>query len=136
MARLSGSTVEFLHLWAHLFLGPQPFQWSHGELVFAPNPQLHARMFHPEARDVQFFGQNESLPAHSAACALLGRTLLVYINPQMRNTYGATNSVAPVHYRLVARDGAATELESPRLRGAIAERMRAGEFRRVEVTLK
>lgn len=135
VARLSGSTVEFLHLWAHLFLGPQPFQWSHGELVFAPNPQLHARMFHPEARDVQFFGQNECLPAHSAACTLLGHTLLVFINPQLRNTFGATNSVATVRYRLVARDGTVTDVATSTLTGAVAERLRDGGFARVDVTL-
>ncbi len=135
VARLSGSTVEFLHLWTHLFLGAQPFKWEKGELVFSPEPKLHARLFHPAARLVQFLGQDESLPAHSAACALLGSTLLVYVNPLRGNSYGATNSVAPMQYRLVAHDGAATEVQGRHLRGDLAERLRSGEFARIEVGL-
>lgn len=135
VARLSGSTVEFLHLWTHLFLGAQPFRWEGGELVFAPNPKLHASLFHQAARQVQFLGQDEPLPAHSAACALLGNTLLFYVNPLQRNSYGAIDSVAPVHYRLVARDGAVTEVEGSALRGTWAEHVRSGALRRVEVFL-
>lgn len=135
VARLSGSTVEFLHLWTHLFLGAQPFQWHDGQLVFAPQPSLHARLFTAEARRLSVLGQDEDLPAHSAACALLGHTLLVYVNAKQRHTYGAMNYVAPAGFRLVAPDGTVTEVVGPLLRGHLAERVRAGEFGRVEVRL-
>lgn len=38
VARLSGSTAEFIHMWQILFFGLQPFQWDGGQLSleFAP----------------------------------------------------------------------------------------------------
>jgi hypothetical protein len=124
--------VEFLHLWTHLFLGPNPFVFEQGQLRFKPEPVLAKSLFSTDERIVTLFDTEETLPAHSAAYALLGATLLVYINPEFRNTFGQA-AVKPCRYRLYGRDGSEQTVESPYLKGEIAEALRDGRFRRVEV---
>jgi len=134
VARLSGSTVEFLHLWTHLFLGPAPFVVEQGQLRFKPEPVLAKSLFSTAERTVNQFDTEETLPAHSAACALLGATLLVYINPERGDTFGPA-AVKPCRYRLYGRDGNEQIVEGPYLEGEIAEALREGQFRRLDVVL-
>lgn len=134
VARLSGSTVEFLHLWMHLFLGARPFVLENGQLLFSPEPVLAKSFFSEPAQTLKPFGNQESLPANSAACALFGATLLVYINPKRQNTYGPA-AVKPVRYRLYDRDGNRQPLEQPCVEGQLAEALRCGHFRRLDVEL-
>jgi hypothetical protein len=134
VARLSGSTVEFMHLWTHLFLGPRPFVVEQGRLRFKPEPVLAKSLFSTAESIVNPFGVEETLPAHGAACALLGATLLVYINPERRNTFGQA-AAKPRRYRLYGRDGSEQTVESPYLEGGSAEALREGQFRRLDVVL-
>jgi hypothetical protein len=134
VARLSGSTVEFLHLWTHLFLGSSPFVFEQGQLRFKPEPVLAKSLFSTAERAAKPFGTEETLPSHSAACALLGTTLLVYINPECRDTFGQT-AVKPCSYHLYGCDGSLQTVESPCLEGQIAEALREGQFRRLDVVL-
>jgi hypothetical protein len=134
VARLSGSTVEFMHLWTHLFLGPRPFVVEQGRLRFKPEPVLAKSLFSTAESIVNPFGVEETLPAHSAARALLGTTLLVYINSEYRDTFGQS-TVKPCRYRLYGRDGSLQTVESPYLEGGTAEALREGRFRRVDVEL-
>jgi hypothetical protein len=134
VARLSGSTVEFLHLWTHLFLGSNPFVFEQGQLRFKPEPVLAKSLFSTAERTVNAFGTEETLPAHSAACALLGATLLVYINPECGDTIGQA-AAKPCRYRLYGRDGSEQTVESPYLEGEIAEALRERQFRRLDVVL-
>jgi hypothetical protein len=134
VARLSGSTVEFMHLWTHLFLGPNPFMFEQGKLLFKPAPVLAKSLFSTAVRSVNLFGAEETLPAGSAACALLGSTLLVYINPEHQDTFGDA-AVRPCRYVLHGRDGSMQTVESQHLEGQTAETLRLGQFRRVDVVL-
>jgi hypothetical protein len=134
VARLSGSTVELLHLWIHLFLGPAPFAFESESLVFRPEPLLSNSFFTAQEQSVDPFGFQEVLPAGSAACALLGSTLLVYINPMRRDTFGH-GGVAPRRYRLYRQEGEAQTVEGRQLQGREAEALRLGRFRRVDVVL-
>ena len=135
VARLSGATVEFLHLWTYLFLGATPFVFQNGHLLFRPKPSLSKALFSiTEKHAMPFDDEVEILPCDSAACALLGGTLLVYINPQRSDTFG-TEAVLPSRYRLYGRDGSVLTIESADLEGATAEALRLGHFRRVDVML-
>jgi len=135
VARLSGATVEFLHLWTHLFLGPSPFLFEKGRLLFRPQPSLSKAFFPTEEKCVHPFGEaGEILPRDSAACALLGNTLLVYLNPQRLDTFGP-EAVMPVRYQLHGRDGSVKTVEGAFIEGDDAEALRQGKFRRVEVML-
>jgi hypothetical protein len=134
VARLSGSTVELLHLWIHLFLGPSPFAFENESLVFRPEPLLSNSFFTAQEQAVDPFGFREVLPAGSAACALLGSTLLVYLNPMRRDTFGH-GGVTPRRYRLYRQDGEVQTVEGRQLQGREAEALRLGRFRRVDVVL-
>ncbi|MGZ8233310.1 hypothetical protein [Methylobacter tundripaludum] len=134
VARLSGSTVEFLHLWTHLFLGAAPFAFEGGKLLFKPGPVLSKTFFSTNEQRVNPFGFEETLPADSAACALLGTTLLVYINPTRQDTFGNA-AVRPCRYQLHGRDGSMQAVEGQYLEGQAAEALRLGQFRRVDVVL-
>lgn len=134
VARLSGATVEFLHLWTHLFLGPAPFTWEAGILAFKPTPLLAAAFFSAEAQIATPFVEPETLPAASATCTLFGSTLLVYSNPQRRDTFGP-EAVKPIEYRLYGRDGTTQTLTAASVSGPVAEALRLGQFRRVDVLL-
>ncbi len=136
VARLSGATVEFLHLWTYLFLGAKPFLFENGRLLFRPSPNLSKVLFSTKEKRAMPFGkEDEILPCDSAACALLGGTLLVYINPQRRDTFGA-EAVLPQRYKLHRRDGSILTVEGTDLEGATAEALRLGHFRRVDVMLQ
>ncbi len=134
VARLSGSTVEFLHLWTHLFLGATPFVFEEEKLLFKPEPVLSKTFFSTNEQCANPFGFEETLPVGSAACALLGTTLLVYINPERQDTFGDA-AVSPCRYLLHGRDGIMQTVEGQHLEGQAAEALRLGQFRRVDVVL-
>jgi hypothetical protein len=134
VARLSGATVEFLHLWTLLFLGPAPFALAQGKLLFQPSPALSKAFFADAERRAAPFDCEETLPAGSAACALLGATLLVYLNPSRRDTFGP-DAATPCRYQLHGRDGGLQTVEAAHLEGETAEALRQGRFRRVDVLL-
>jgi hypothetical protein len=134
VARLSGSTVEFLHLWTHLFLGATPFVYEKEQLVFRPEPALPKDFFSSATAQAQPFGSDETLPKNSVACALLGNTLLVYLNPQHIDTFGP-GAAAPCRFTLYGRDGSVQTVQGRQLEGATAQALRAGEIRRVDVEL-
>lgn len=133
VARLSGSTVELLHLWIHLFLGAQPFVLESGRLCFKPSPLLASDLFSIAPRTVQLFGQEEWLPANSASCVIFSKTLLVYINAARKNTFG-NNAPRPVAYRLYESNHL-KPLEHAALDGEMALWIREGKFRRIEIVL-
>jgi hypothetical protein len=134
VARLSGATVELLHLCIHLFLGPAPFVLESGRLLFRPEPVLSKTFFTATEQRVDPFGTEEILPAGSAACALFGSTLLVYRNPTRRDCYGP-DAVAPRRFLLYAQDGSTTAVEGACLASREAEALRLGHYRRIDVVL-
>lgn len=134
VARLSGSTVEMLHLWLHLFLGPQPFVLDNSELAFRPRPLLAETLFTEDERHAEVFGERENLPANSTACALLGNCLLVYLNPERRDCFGP-NAVKPSRFELYGRDGSRQSVSASQLSGQAAHALRQGQIRRLEVLL-
>ncbi len=135
VARLSGATVEFLHLWTYLLLGPSPFLFENGQLLFRPQPSLTQAFFSTEERLVHPFGETEEiLPRDSVACAFLGNTLLVYLNPQRLDTFGI-DAVMPVRYQLYGRDGSVLTVAGAFLEQNDAKALREGAFRRVDVCL-
>lgn len=134
VARLSGSTVEFLHLWVQLFLGSNPFLWQDDQLVFRPQPSLSKDFFSTQAKQVNAFGKNETLRPDSAACAMLGSTLLVYLNRGRRSTFGAS-AATPSRFTLQRRDGEQQTVFGRQLEGALAQAVRAGDFSRIDVEL-
>jgi len=103
-------------------------------LLFRPAPVLSKSFFSTNEQCANPFGFEETLPADSAACALLGATLLVYINPERQDTFGDA-AVRPCRYQLYGRNGGIQTVEGQHLEGQAAEALRNGQFRRVDVVL-
>ena len=103
-------------------------------MLFKPAPVLSKTFFLPNQQRVNPFGIEETLPVGSAACALLGSTLLVYLNPSQQDCFGP-EAVTPRRFHLYGRDGDLTAVEGSHLESREAEVLRLGHYRRVDVVL-
>ena len=131
VARLSGTTAEFIHIWLLLTAGQRPFTMDDGQLRLSLQPALPAKWFTEKAVSAQWGDQQAQIPENAFACALLGDILLVYHNPGRRNTYGK-NSVRPVKYLLDNQD----EVAASEMTAATAEQIRQRKVKRIDVWLK
>jgi hypothetical protein len=130
VARLSGSTAEFIHIWLLLTVGQDPFFMQKGRLAFRVRPALPGSWFTSESESVDWQGQKVDIPANSFACALLGTTLLVYRNEPRADTYGPS-AAKPTRYVFDGQD----EVKAPSVGPSVAERIRRREYGRIDVWL-
>lgn len=139
VARLSGSTAEFIHIMMTMALGQRPFRCEGGEILFDPQPVLHARLFtrRAERATLCLGGQerSESIPSASFAFVFLGTVLICYRNMARRSTFGP-RAVKPVRYEVRERDGKRRKIEGRILRGPDALKLRNREFTRVDIYLE
>lgn len=131
IARLSGTTAEYIHIWLLLTVGKQPFTMRDGQLNFALNPVLPSDWFTEKTVEAEWCGEKIEIPENAFACAMLGNILLVYHNPARRNTYGA-DAVRPAKYLLDNKH----EIAASEITGTIAEKIRQREIQRVDVWLE
>ena len=114
VARLSGSTVEFLSLWLDMMFGPSPFTVEDGQLTLRFAPMLPARLV-PENGEVE--------------AVFLGRC-------RVRYHTGASGSLIPGRYTVerIAADGAPHA--GACLTGDAAKAVRNGEIKEIDVYIK
>jgi len=99
VARLSGSTAEFVHIWLLMNVGKNPFSVNaKGELSFTLKPALAGWLFTKGKTTVTYLDHENTfkkaeLPKNCYAFNLFGSTLVVYHNPRRRNTFGAGKPV-------------------------------------------
>lgn len=120
VARLSGSTVEFLNMWIELFIGSQPFTLQDQDLVFHLRPKLSS----------DFFGNEKQV-----SVKVFGDIDLTYYNETGMPTYGE-NGVQPVEYRLTMIDGKIETIKGAFVKGELAEKIRNKEIVSIEVLLE
>jgi len=138
-ARLSGVTVEFLHMWILAVAGEEPFVAGGDGVELRLAPRLPGWLFTAEAcrrsyhDPVEGWREAEVL-AGGFAFKLCGRTLVVYANPDRKDTWGEAG-VRPVRYRVEYRDGRVIELGGGTLSAPHAGDVRAGNVRRLDVSL-
>lgn len=95
VARLSGSTAEFLQMLMYMNAGQTPFVLGqNGELNLEFKPVLPGWLFTQKAGRVSYLNfshewESIQLPANTYAFNFLGKTLVVYHNPRRRDTYKA-----------------------------------------------
>jgi hypothetical protein len=99
IARLTGSTAEFIHIWILMTAGARPFTHRDGALKFQLKPVLPADWFTTEEKTISWNGKEETIPANAFTCAFLGDMLLVYHNDERKDTFGK-DAVQPVRYGL------------------------------------
>lgn len=112
VARLSGSTAEFLSMWRTMMAGSRLFAVSNGELSFSLDPALPGWLFDASG---------------NLTFKLLGSTEVTYHNPRHLNTFGEGKAAIGT-MTLVYRDGTAAQITGSLLRGAEAEALRQGDI--------
>lgn len=131
VARLSGTTAEFIQLWLQITVGKNPFKINEGKLSFALNPALPGQWFTEHPVSVQWQGKQVNIPKNAFACSLLGDILLVYHNEKRQNTYGK-NAVLPGKY-ILDND---LQISTAELSEDIAENIRQRLVKRIDVFLQ
>ncbi len=140
VARLTGSTTEFLTMWLLMCVGEKPFKADKKDgIYFELNPVLPAWLFTREESSSSFYfpdGRKEEvkLPKDTFACCLLGGTLLVYSNPKRRDTFGK-NAVRPTAITLKKKNKEEISLKGAIIPSSIALKVREGYYDRIEVVL-
>lgn len=115
LARLSGSTVEFLSMWAHMMAGPDPFKVNEeGALELELRPVLPGWLFN-EDNEVSF--------------TFLGKVQVTYHNPSKTDTWKTGVKSAKVTLvsgeEIVDDDGV--------LSSRLATKVRKGEVKKIDV---
>lgn len=118
VARLSGSTAEFLQMWELMMNGAKLFSVQDGELVFTLSPAI------PE----YLVGDDGVVEA-----TLFGKTRIVY-------RFGTKRDIIPGQYQirrfvLVKEDGTEISSEGSYVRGDVAELVRDGKITEIRVEL-
>lgn len=115
LARLSGSTAEFLSMWTHLLAGQKPFGLSPGNLLeLTLNPAVPAFLF-KEDDTVSF--------------TFLGDVQVTYHNPSRIDTWKAK----PVKIDLTNKSGETISVRGAVVPSPYAAGVRDGEFTEIDV---
>jgi hypothetical protein len=120
VARLSGSTAEFLHIWLIMNLGPEPFFLNkQNELNLCFRPILAGWLFKREGT----YGFN-----------FLGKVRVVYHNPKRKDTFGKkAATIKKVVFR--DKDGNPVEIPSDTIPSPYAEQVRSRQIEKIDIYL-
>jgi hypothetical protein len=123
VARLSGSTAEFLHIWLIMNIGAHPFfLGDDGELNLSFKPALAGWMFDKSGKYSFNF---------------LSQILVTYHNPKRKNTFGksAKNSVRIKNITLW-ENNEAIEINSPVIPAPYAQAVRSRQIQKIDIYLE
>lgn len=118
IARLSGSTAEFIQMWTIMMTGGKPFTWKDGQLSLALQPILPSWLFTEEG-EISF--------------TFLGGCEVVYSNKLKRDTFA--DGVKAVSYELQYNDGSVVKVDQLALGHAEALAVRDGKVAKIRVEL-
>jgi hypothetical protein len=100
LARLSGSTAEFMDIYKLMFLGPDPFYLNKdGEVEFHLTPALPSWLFVDESADGEAMTDDDG--QYIVSFKLFGAIPVTYHNPDGSDLFG----VAPNKYVITFKDG-------------------------------
>ncbi|OIO35236.1 MAG: hypothetical protein AUJ74_07275 [Candidatus Omnitrophica bacterium CG1_02_44_16] len=131
VARLSGSTAEFIHMWLLMNVGSEPFFLDNdGALSLRFKPALCGKLFASGPGTAE--RAKRGAPEYSFL--FLGKTRVTYINPKGKDTFGK-GGVGPARIRLFGPEGLIAEAEGGVVRSPYAEMVRSGVVERIECVL-
>jgi len=106
LARLSGSTAEFMDMYQLMFYGPRMFYLNaDDDLEFQLKPAIPSWLFNDEESAGDAITDNEG--QYIVSFKLFGVILVTYHNPDGSNIYG----VPPKRYTIAMKDGHVEEIE-------------------------
>ena len=119
LARLSGSTAEFMDIWKLMFIGPTLFSVDkHGELQMELTPALPSWLFEDETsgNDPSF----DDAGNHIVKFKLFASILVTYHNPGGVNRFGES----PKSYTVTMKDGSVIDIDGPTIPSKTASTIR------------
>ena len=120
VARLSGSTAEFLQIWLTMNAGNKPFSYSvRGGLELNFQPILEADLFDKKG-DYSF--------------NFLSRVLVTYHNPGKKDTFGKNS--AKINKIILWDDDKPTEINSSVIASPYAEKIRSRQIEKIDIYLE
>ena len=140
VARLSGSTAEFLSMWVLMNAGKKPFLVGRDRKISLRfQPTLPAWLFVKEDTTRTYFDKSGEevkvkIPKDSLAFMFLGKTLVVYHNPKTRDTFGKLR-VSVRRITLKDSRGNTTEIKGDTIYSPHADRIRDGYIPRIDIEL-
>lgn len=119
LARLSGSTAEFMDIWKLMFIGPKMFYLnSKDELEMQLTPALPSWLFEDKESDNEpTFDEDGN---HIVMFKLFASIPVTYHNPGGVNRYGEN----PKRYTVTMKDGQVVEIDGPTIPTATAQTIR------------
>jgi hypothetical protein len=127
VARLSGSTAEFLHMWLVMNMGLKPFALNEqGSLTLKFEPLLPSWLFTNKAED--------HFPARTYSFKLFVKTMVTYHNPKLKDTFGP-QGVKAQKIVLIYLNGKKEEVLAGVLGESHAVDVREGRLKSVDVYL-
>ena len=123
VARLSGSTIEFMSMWKIMMFGEKPFMERGGELFFAPKPVMPSYLI-PGSEDGE---------GHVVSARFMGQTDIRYHFQEKRDYFPGSYSIKKM--TLTAKDGSVITCDGEHLKGTAAMDLRAGMYIAVDVFL-
>ncbi|MFH1191744.1 MAG: cellobiose phosphorylase [Candidatus Omnitrophota bacterium] len=120
VARLSGSTAEFLHIWLVMNVGVDPFTLdSDNELKLEFKPNLAGWLF----------TKNKTYSFN-----FLSRIPVTYYNPQKKNTFG--KNAAKIAKIIIFENNYPTEINSSVISAALAKKVRSRQVNKIDIYLE
>jgi len=124
LARLSGSTAEFMDIYQLMFYGPNMFYLNEDDKVeFQLTPAIPSWLFVDEESAGDAITDDEG--QYLVSFKLFGEILVTYHNPDGSNLYG----VSPTSYTITMKDGSVEDVEGKFVPTELALKIR----RRTEV---
>ena len=115
VARLSGSTAEFMSIWTTMMAGGQPFQVEDDQLRLAFRPALPAWLF-AEDDTISF--------------RFLGQCTVIYHNPERQDTFTEGAQIRRIELHTAGKD--LIEIEGDIIGAPYARMVRDGQVGRIE----
>jgi hypothetical protein len=134
VARLSGATVELLHILSLMYLGKNPFSTdAKGKLQIKFSPILKGSLFTKTDQKTVFKGRNIDLEKNSFAFALFSSVLVVYHNPKRKDTFTGDCRIKKIK---LAVKGETQTLDTDTIPAPLSEAVRRTEVEQIDVYLE
>lgn len=132
VARLSGSTAEFIHIWLLMVLGSKPFFINpQGKLCMQFHPTLDSWLF--TRKKIKY--HNDEIPQNSLLFTCFADTKFTYHNPQRKPTFGS-KAAHIGKIALETHNGDFQEWHDCFIPEPYAQMVRDGAVSRVTISLK
>lgn len=118
VARLSGSTIEFISMWKLMMFGKKVFTLKNGEIAFAPRPAIPAYLITEE---------------NTVEATLLGEIAVEYRMEEKKDFIPGGYSVKNMHF--VYKNKNEVDVAAEYVTGKLAEDVRERRVERIEILL-